>query len=107
MEAKEIEEGNRMISQHVGSRLKFYRKRKGYNQSEISTAIGLTRTSISNIETGRQSMTIETLLKCCAVLGCKPTDILPEVPKVKISKSVEVSRRVVLSEKVLNANFKW
>ncbi len=35
---------------------------KGMTQSELATAVGLTRTSITNIEKGRQKLLVHTLL---------------------------------------------
>lgn len=94
-----------LIYMDIGARVQERRKKKGYSQEQLAAGIGLTRTSVVNIEKGNQCMTIEGLLKCCAVLGCEPKDLLPPTPKV-ITKEIVKFKRVVES-KTLNVNFKW
>lgn len=94
-----------LIYMEIGKRVQEQRKRKKYNQEQLATGIGLTRTSIVNIEKGRQCMTIENLLKCCAVLSCEPKDLLPPTPKAVAKELVKVKR--VVTSKTLEVNFKW
>lgn len=94
-----------LIYMEIGLRLKEARKKKGYNQEQLATGLGLTRTSIVNIERGRQCMTIENLIKSCAILDCEPKDLLPPTPKA-VAKEINKVKRVVES-KTLAVNFKW
>lgn len=75
------EQSNRVIAptvkQLVGVKIKEYRKAANLSQEEFAFKIGLTRASIINIETGRQSTTLEHFLNICAIFGCTPNDILP------------------------------
>lgn len=65
------------VKQIVGDGIKEYRKKAGLTQEEFGFKIGLTRSSIINLETGRSSTTLETFLNICQVVGCTPNDILP------------------------------
>lgn len=89
----------------VGARVKKWRLKKGYSQTELASGVSLTRTSIVNIEKGRQALTIETLLMVSAVLGCNPSDLLPPTPKA-VAKQLRKVKRVI-EEKLLDVNFKW
>ncbi len=46
-------------------------------QAELGGAVGLTRTSITNIERGRQRILVHTLFEIAAELGIEPRDLLP------------------------------
>jgi len=93
------------INTKVGANLMRIRKDSNINQEYLAGAIGLTRTSIVNIEKGRQSLTVENLLKACAILKCSVLDILPPTPTAKIKKEVVKSK--VIKYKTISANFKW
>lgn len=94
-----------IINMHCGKMIYERRKKIGYNQDELASAVGLTRTSIVNIEKGRQSLTVENLLKVCAVLKCKVVDILPHVPSVKLTPFKKIKK--VIEYKTMDADFKW
>lgn len=94
-----------LINLEVGERIKKARTKKGFDQGELASGMGLTRTSVVNIEKGRQSLTVENLLKACALLDCKAADLLPPPPKVVMKKLRKVKK--VVHEKLLDVNFKW
>ena len=45
----------------VGERLKALRKEKGISQTALGNVIGITKASVSDLEHGRQSTTLENL----------------------------------------------
>lgn len=47
-------------------------------QEDLGTAVSLTRTSITNIERGRQKLLLHTLASIADVLRIAPADLLPE-----------------------------
>ncbi len=94
-----------LINIEVGARLLKWRNKKGYNQGQLASGMGLTRTSVVNIERGRQSLTIEGLLKAASILKCKPSDLLPPTPKA-VTKELKKVKKVI-HEKLLDVNFKW
>ena len=55
------------------------RKEKGYKQDVLAHAADLTRTSISNIELGRQKLLLETFCLIARALGSSPGDLMDEV----------------------------
>mgnify|MGYP001162885346 FL=1 len=53
----------------IGERIKKIRLKKGLNQVDIYSKIGLSSSYYSEIENGKKNVTIETLEKICKVLG--------------------------------------
>ena len=58
------------------TRLKALRASAGMTQHELAEAVGLTRTSIANIEAGRQGLTVESLAAVAKGLGVTVASLL-------------------------------
>lgn len=76
-----------MISQDqlysfIGEQLKNHRETQDRKQQDVADAIGLERTSITNIERGKQKLPIHVLFNICEVLGVSPTEVLPRMEAV-------------------------
>lgn len=67
---------NELYSQ-IGNRIRKLRIEKKLSQTRLAEIIGLTRTSITNIEKGRQKLLIHTLWDLAEALGTDPREILP------------------------------
>jgi transcriptional regulator with XRE-family HTH domain len=61
----------------IGKRIKAERARIGLSQDALGRLVGLGRTSITNIESGHQRMTVHTLYSVARALGVEPTGLLP------------------------------
>ena len=61
----------------VGERIKTARLDAGLSQAELAEASGHLRTSITNIESGRQKPPLHVLYELCSHLGIEPVSILP------------------------------
>lgn len=63
---------------------KFYfrewRKRRGYTQEELAAIVGVTASTISQIESGKQGFTDTTLVALADALTCEPGDLLMRNP---------------------------
>lgn len=62
---------------YVGKAIRDTRLDRKLTQSTLASAIGLTRTSISNIEKGRQKLLLHTFSEIASVLGVDPARLLP------------------------------
>lgn len=62
----------------IGLRIRELRENAGITQDELAGIVGLTRTSITNIEKGIQKLGIDTLYDIAAVFGISGTALLPE-----------------------------
>lgn len=49
----------------IGAQLLELRKSRGWTQEQVAEKVGLTRSTISNIERGTRSLTLETLRRFC------------------------------------------
>ena len=64
----------------IGERLAAARKRKRtLTQGEAATRLGITRTSVSNIERGKQKAPLHLIYKYCQIVEKTVTDILPSL----------------------------
>lgn len=61
----------------IGRRVRLARKNARLSQEQLARRIQLERTSLSQIETGHQRITITTLYRLCDVLGMEPNELLP------------------------------
>ena len=67
-----------MIYTELGERIKSARKNKKLSQETLSKRVGLSRSSITNIERGRQHIPFHTLFIIADALGVQPTSLIPE-----------------------------
>ena len=63
--------------QRFGRHLRQARKAAGLSQADLAVAIKLTRTSISNIEKGRQKVLLHTFAEMLHVLNVRSGTLLP------------------------------
>jgi transcriptional regulator with XRE-family HTH domain len=61
----------------LGARLRAKRETAGLKQSDIAEAVGISRTSLTNIECGRQRLLVDQLSMICTRLGTSPEEIIP------------------------------
>lgn len=78
------------LYQLVGGTVKQRRTELGMTQSRLATEVGVTRTSVTNVETGRQKLPLHVLFKVCAVLGIETRDVIPENGEIVRSEAVPV-----------------
>jgi transcriptional regulator with XRE-family HTH domain len=65
--------------QELGQNIQRARKAARITQAELARAVRLSRTSITNIERGRQPVPVELLDRICRVLGVSLADTVPAV----------------------------
>ena len=61
----------------IGERVRRQRVQMDMTQAQLADAVGVLRTSIANIEAGRQKPPLHLLYKLCMELGVEVADILP------------------------------
>lgn len=60
-----------------GSRVRELREEKNVTQDELAKRVDLSRTSITNIERGRQRVLLHQMMEIAVALDAKPTDLIP------------------------------
>jgi transcriptional regulator with XRE-family HTH domain len=69
-----------------GARLAAARKRLRWSQADLASKLSLSRTSVTNLECGRQPVQIHTLYQIADLLQISPSELLP--PAKSSSKNV-------------------
>ncbi len=65
------------LYREFGEILRSYRKAAGLTQSEVAERVQLQRTSITNIEKGRQHVPLHQVFRLASAVGAEPADLLP------------------------------
>lgn len=73
----------------LGQNVKRYRLEKGLTQEQVANKIDLTRTSIVNIEQGRQHPPIHILLDLAKALGILISDLIPKEEEFEVAANLE------------------
>lgn len=60
----------------VGAQLRDLRDRRGLVQEQVAKTVGLTRSSIANIERGTQRLPLHAWVAICQTLGADPADVI-------------------------------
>lgn len=87
---KKSAESKRIIARlykKVGARVKLFRNNRGLSQEDLAKSIGLTRTSINNIEHGRHKVLLDTLWFISGKLEVSPMELIPQANEVNTSVS--------------------
>jgi transcriptional regulator with XRE-family HTH domain len=71
-------EGHISLYVDIGARVRAARVTAGRSQDDLAQAVSLTRTSITNLESGRQQVPLHTLYAIAENLGCHVFDLLPK-----------------------------
>jgi transcriptional regulator with XRE-family HTH domain len=66
------------LYEEFGLRFRKRRNDAGLTQSQVAERVGLTRTSITNIERGRQHIVLHQLFLLASAVGTKPEELLPD-----------------------------
>ena len=73
---------------HVGARLRFLRESEKVTLVELAKATGVDAATISRIETGKMSGTLESHMKLATALGFKITDLYAGIEEARIKDAV-------------------
>ena len=80
-------EHDRELDRRFGIRLKERRESMGVTQEVLAEEASLSRTSVVNIERGRQGVSLGTLYRLARALNCPPSALLPDLqpaPKLQV-----------------------
>lgn len=66
----------------LGANLRARREALGLRQAEVAESVGISRTSLTNIECGRQRILVDQFAVICAKLAVPPAELMPvEAPR--------------------------
>ena len=64
--------------QDFGLNIKKRRLKEGFSQQGVADSVGLSRTTLTNIESGRQNVLLHTFVDIVQALNADPKDLLPQ-----------------------------
>jgi transcriptional regulator with XRE-family HTH domain len=70
-----------VLYHRIGARIAYHRRGLGWNQHHLAEKVGLTRTSITNIEQGLQGVRIDTLYRIALTMNIAIDNFLPQAEK--------------------------
>jgi transcriptional regulator with XRE-family HTH domain len=96
------------LYRRAGELIREARRSRGITQSDLGNAVGLTRTSIVNIERGRQKILLHSLFEFATALGVEPAALLPRVqdagpPDIKIPDDLSLETRDFIMNAIITA----
>lgn len=74
-----LAEANQAIAalyENLGQQIRSAREVRGLSQQEVANVIGLMRSSVANIEGGRQRITVHSMIAVCQALDLDPADVV-------------------------------
>lgn len=76
----------------LGERIKRLRRMQTpeMNQEKLGQILGLTRTSITNIERGKQKLTVDALYKLCETFSVEVSALMPTLTEVVVAPAKQV-----------------
>jgi transcriptional regulator with XRE-family HTH domain len=80
-----------VIYEALGGNIRRERAERDLNQSELADRVGLSRTSITNVELGRQALSVHQLFDFANALGVPAAQLLPTQWPQKASQGAEYS----------------
>lgn len=83
----------------LGQRIREARTRSGLTQQELAAKVELTRSSVTNIELGRQKLLVHALVEIADALQIAPDQLLPTASEPDPQSSSEPDRNNILENR--------
>ena len=83
----------------IGTKIRKERERQDLTQEELATHSEIGRTSLTNIEAGRQRLLVHQLWRIARALSVQPRDLFPDLSPVKAQSVEELLASVPKNER--------
>ena len=80
-----------LLYEKIGDCIRSRRAELGWSQWQLAQEVGLERTSITNIEKGRQHAPLHIIYIICFALRVDPCNLLPPPSEVSIQESAPIA----------------
>ena len=93
------------MSEIVGKTIARRRKARGLTQADLGQMINASRTSIANLEAGRQNVSLRTIYNLCQALNCMPNDLFEGVSfdSERMEQIVQIRQDINAQQTLLRA----
>ncbi len=88
----------------IGQRIRNLRTSQGLKQEELGRRVSLSRTSITNIEQGKQRLLADQLFTFASAFGVELMQILPNKAELNATKEFSL---IIADKKLSNDQRKW
>ncbi len=78
------------LYRHIGDAIRDRRHDRGWTQGQVAEAAGVLRTSVANVEAGRQRAPLHLIYRICAALNLEVGRVLPRVAQVAGTPNIPV-----------------
>lgn len=89
------------VREHLGARVRRLRLERNISQAQLAEAIGMARTSITNIEVGRQGLVTPSFINIALYLGVEMADLLPTWGEIGAIHTPERERELIRIDREL------
>ncbi len=79
-----------MLYRHIGAAIQDRRHERGWTQGQVAEVAGVLRTSVANVEAGRQRAPLHLIYRICAALNLEVASVLPRVAQVAGTPNIPV-----------------
>jgi transcriptional regulator with XRE-family HTH domain len=84
-----------MVDERLGKKIQYFREKAGISQDELAAHVGVSVTSISNIERGANYPSFENFIKILNYIKASPNQVMFDiVDNAQISKASELWDRI-------------
>lgn len=91
-----------LVYEEMGKRIRKARNSKEITQQALADLLGLTRTSVTNIEKGNQKIPVHVLYNLSMALEISPEDLLPKVESLKQKQNIKIHNTEIIINDDLN-----
>jgi DNA-binding XRE family transcriptional regulator/ribosomal protein S27E len=84
-----------MVDTLIAAKLKEWRKVRRFSQLDLALRAGVSRTLVSVLERGQGNMTVKTIYRLAAALGCDIDELLPPISEVRKRTGADMNSQVV------------
>ena len=91
------------INSIVGKRIKDFRKLRGYSQAQVSDLTNINRATISQLESGKQQITLTLVYALAKGLGVEITTFLPLLKHLEVDSLTEKIEQQNINEATKNS----
>jgi transcriptional regulator with XRE-family HTH domain len=81
-------EAHQLFYAQLGDRIRERRRQRQMNQTTLGSLLGLSRTTVVNIEKGRQRLAVHQLAAVADCLGCQVGDLIPRQGSSELPQSL-------------------
>lgn len=96
-----------ILYSEIGNLIKKTRLLRKLTQADLSDKVGLTRASITNIERGKQKISIHTLYLIADVLNISPQSLIPEPSALQKTEGQLSENLSEIKSKTTKEEYEW